>query len=187
MGPGLFSYNRSVKFLLDYLWAPLFLGAYFYGDIYLATKVLIGSLVAMIALWVLWKRELNKTYLVIALVTSVMGGITLYLHDPVFVKFKPTIVYIVFAAILLASHFVGDRVLLARMPQHAVVLPEDVWRRVNLAWALFFVACALLNYYVAGHYDEATWVKFKVFGFTGLTFVFAIAHAPFLWRYLPQA
>jgi intracellular septation protein len=77
-------------------------------------------------------------------------------------------------------------VLLARIPQDVIALPEPVWRKVNLAWALFFLGCAALNWYVAHHYDEATWVKFKTFGFTALTFVFLLAHAPFLSRYLPQ-
>lgn len=175
-----------MKILLDYLWAPLFLGAYAYGGIYLATEVLIATMFAMVAIWWLWKRELNKTYAVVALVTAVLGGTTLYLRNPEFIKFKPTLVYLIFSGVLLGSHFFGERVLLARMPQDAIQLPDAVWRRVNLAWALFFFGCALLNLYVAGHYDESTWVKFKVFGFTGLCFLFILAHLPFLWRYLPQ-
>ena len=175
-----------MKVLFDYAWVPLFGGAYVYGGIYLATEVLIATLFAMVAGWWLWKRELNKTYLAIALMTAVLGGLTLYLRDPEFIKFKPTAVYLAFCLVLLGSHFVGDRVLLARMPQHTITLPDPVWRRVNLAWGVFFFGCALLNLYVARHYDEATWVKFKLFGFTALTFVFAMAHLPFLWRYLPQ-
>ena len=175
-----------MKVLFDYAWVPLFGGAYLYGGIYLATEVLIATLFAMVGAWWLWKRELNKTYLAIALMTGVLGGLTLYLRDPEFIKFKPTAVYLAFSAALLGSHFFGDRVLLARMPQHAITLPDAVWRRVNLAWGVYFFGCALLNLYVAGHYDEATWVKFKLFGFTALTFLFALAHLPFLWRYLPQ-
>lgn len=175
-----------MKLLLDYLWAPLFMGAYVWGGIYLATEVLIGSSIAMVALWWLWKREWNKGYVVLALATTVLGGITLYLRDPLFIKLKPTIVYGVFALALLGSHFVGGRVLLARLPQQAIQLPDPVWRKVNFAWGLYFIGCAVLNWYVATNYDEATWVKVKVFGFTALTFVFTLAHIPFLHRYLPQ-
>jgi len=117
---------------------------------------------------------------------TVLGGLTLAIHDPVFIKFKPSGVYGVFALALLGSHFIGQRVLLARIPQKTFTFPEPVWRKVNLAWALFFLGCAALNWYVADHYDEATWVKFKTFGFTALMFVFLLAHAPFLSRYLPQ-
>ena len=175
-----------MKVLLDYLWAPFFFGGYLYGGIYVATAALIATTWAMVVLWWLWKRGLNRTYLAVAVITSILGGITLYVHDPVFIKLKPSAVYLVFSGALLGSHVAGDRVLMARLLQHVLTLPDALWRRINLAWAVFFVGLAALNWYVAGHYDEATWVKFKVFGFTALTFVFAMAHVPFLWRYLPQ-
>ena len=134
----------------------------------------------------LWQNHWHKSHLVVAVLATVLGGLTLAIHDPSFIKFKPTAVYGVFAIALLASHFVGDRVLLARIPQKTFSFPDPVWRRINVAWAVFFAGCAVLNLYVASHYDEATWVKFKTFGFTALMFVFLLAHAPFLSRYLPQ-
>ncbi|HUS24495.1 MAG TPA: inner membrane-spanning protein YciB [Candidatus Binatia bacterium] len=173
-----------MKILLDYLWMPFFFGAYVWGGIYAATVALMASLVAMVLLWWLWKRELNRIYLFTAVLACVLGGITLYLRDPEFIKLKPTIVYAAFAVGLLGSHWIGERVLLARLPQKVIALPDPVWRRVNFAWGLFFIACALLNLYVARHFSEATWVKLKLFGFTALTMLFAVAHVPFLGKYL---
>lgn len=175
-----------VKLFLDLAPAVLFFGAYVFGDIYTATAVLIVSLFAVVAVYWLWKRELHKGQLVTALIAAVLGGLTLYVHDPAFIKFKPTAVYAVFAIALLASHFIGDRVLLARIPQQAVALPDATWRRVNLAWAVFFAACAALNLYVAANFSEKTWVEFKAFGFTALTFVFLLAHVPFLAPHLKE-
>jgi intracellular septation protein len=175
-----------MKFLLDYAPALLFFAAYVLYDIYVATAVLIAAAIALVLVYRVWQRRWHKSHLVVAVLATVLGGLTLAIHDPAFIKFKPTAVYGVFALALLGSHFVGDRVLLARIPQKTFTFPEPVWRKVNLAWALFFLGCALLNLYVAERYDEATWVKFKTFGFTALMFVFLIAHAPFLARYLPQ-
>jgi intracellular septation protein len=175
-----------VKFLLDYAPALLFFAAYFFYDIYVATAALIVAAIALVLVYRVWEKRWHKSHLVVAVLATVLGGLTLAIHDPVFIKFKPTAVYGVFALALLGSHLVGERVLLARIPQKTFVFPEPVWRRVNLAWALFFLGCAALNWYVAGNYDEATWVKFKTFGFTALMFVFLLAHAPFLSRYLPQ-
>ena len=175
-----------MKFLLDYSPALLFFGMYFLADIYVATAVLIVSAIALVLIYRLRQGKWHKTHLTVAVLATVLGGLTLIIRDPVFIMFKPSAVYAVFALALLGSHFVGERVLLARLPQKLIDLPEPVWRKVNLAWALFFLGCAALNFYVAGHYDEATWVKFKTFGFTVLMFVFLIAHAPFLHRYLPQ-
>jgi len=176
-----------VKFLLDFAPALLFFGAYFYFDIYVATAVLIAAAIGLVLVYRFWKGHWHKAHMVVAAVATALGGLTLAIHDPAFIKFKPTAVYGAFALALLGSHFIGKQVLLARIPQKTFAFPEPVWRRVNLAWALFFLGCAVLNFYVAGHYDEATWVKFKTFGFTALTFVFLLAHAPFLSRYLPQA
>lgn len=175
-----------MKFLLDLAPALAFFAAYYLGGIYIATGVLIAAMFALVLVYWFWKREVHKVHLVTSLVVAVFGGLTLYVHDPAFIKFKPTALYALFSAALLLSHVIGDRVLLARLPQQAIQLPEPVWRRVNFAWGLFFAFCAALNLYVAAHYDEATWVKFKTFGFSALMFVFMLAHAPFLARYLPQ-
>lgn len=178
------SYNQAMNLLLNYAPALLFLAAYFFGGIYLATKVLIVTAFAVVIIYWFWKHELHRGHLTVAVAAAILGGLTLYLHDPTFIKYKPSAVYAVFSLALLASQFVGDTVLMARIPQKVIALPNSVWRKVNLAWAAFFMFCALLNLYVAGHYDEATWVKFKVFGFTGLMFVFMLAHLPFLSPYL---
>jgi intracellular septation protein len=177
-----------VKFLLDYAPALLFFAAYFLSgrDIYLATGVLIAAAVALVLVYRVWQKRWHKSHLVVAVLATVLGGLTLAIHDPVFIKLKPSAVYGVFALALLGSHFIGERVLLARIPQKTFVFPEPVWRKVNLAWALFFLGCAVLNWYVASRFDEVTWVNFKMFGFTALTFLFLIGHAPFLARYLPQ-
>ena len=170
--------------LLDY--APLlaFFAAYAMRGIYFATVVLIAaSFAAVLAGWLLTRR-VNKVHLFTAVVAAVFGGLTLSLHDPQFIKLKPSVIYAVFALALLGSQFIGGKVLLARIPQQAIKLPEAVWRRVNLAWAAFFALCAGLNLYVAQNFSEVAWVKFKVFGFTALMFAFLLLHAPFLARYL---
>jgi intracellular septation protein len=176
-----------VKFLLDFAPALLFFAAYFLADIYVATAVLIVAAIGLVLVYRLWQGRWHQSHMVVAVLATVLGGLTLIIQDPSFIKFKPTAVYGVFALALLGSHFVGKQVLLARIPQQTFKFPDPVWRRVNLAWGVFFIGCAALNWYVAGHYDEATWVKFKTFGFTALMFVFLLAHAPFLARYLPQA
>ena len=175
-----------MKFLLDYAPALLFFAAYFLYDIYVATATLIVAAIALVLVYRVWQKRWHKSHLVVAVLATVLGGLTLAIHDPVFIKFKPTAVYGVFALALLGSPVIGQRVLLARIPQQTFRFPEPVWRRVNFAWGLFFVGRAALNWYVADTYDEATWVKFKTFGFTALMLVFLLAHAPFLARYLPQ-
>lgn len=172
--------------LIDLVPTALFFLTYVYAGLYPAVSVLIAAMLAMVALsW--WRTgRIPKMQLAVTGVVTVLGGLTLWLRNPAFIKFKPTAIYGGIALALLTSHYIGEKVLLARMPQKIVVMPDAVWRRVNLAWAAFFVFCAALNLYVAANFSEATWVKIKVFGFTGMTFAFLLLHAPFLARYLVE-
>jgi intracellular septation protein len=175
-----------VNFLLDFAPGLLFLAAYFIGGIYVATAVLIASLFAVVAYYWFAHGRLHKLHMGTAIVAAVFGGLTLYIHDPVFIQLKPSVLYAISSGVLLGSHFIGDKVLLQRIPQHALSLPDPVWRKVNLAWGLYFAWCAVLNLYVASHFELGTWVKFKAFGFTAMMLLFVLAHVPFLIRYLPQ-
>ncbi|MBR9813858.1 septation protein IspZ [bacterium] len=175
-----------MKTLMDMLPALAFLAAYLVYDIYVATIVLVvGLYLAVVVHW-LRTREVHKMHLVAALLATVLGGLTLLLRDPMFIKLKPTAVYAAFAAILAGSHFIGSKPLMARIPPAVIPLPEHVWRKVNAAWAGFFVFCALLNLPIAFYLSEQTWVLVKTFGFTALMFLFIIAHIPFVYDYLPK-
>ena len=112
------------------------------------------------------------------------GGLTLALHDPLFIKWKPTVVNWLFGVAFLGSHFFGERTLVERMMGHAITVPTPVWSRLNGAWTLFFLGMGLLNLYVAYSFSEEIWVNFKLFGMMGLTLVFVFAQAFYLSRYL---
>lgn len=172
--------------LLDFLPALVFFAAYAAAGIYTATAVLIVALFALVVVYWVKDHKLHRLHLFTAFVAAVFGGLTLYLRNPTYIKLKPTVAYGVLALALLVSQFIGEKVLLARIPQSAVVLPDHIWRRINLVWATFFAACAALNLFVAYTFSERIWVDFNVFGFTILTVLFIAAHAPFLIRYLPQ-
>jgi len=120
--------------------------------------------------------------LVSAVIVLAFGGLTLYLQDEIFIKLKPTIVYTMFAILLLAG-------LLARKPVLALLfgpvfnLTDEGWRKLTLRWAVFFIAMAVLNEYVWRNYSTDTWVSFKAFGFLPITFLFAMAQVPLMQRY----
>jgi intracellular septation protein len=175
-----------MKYLLDLLPALAFLGAYLLGDIYIATVVLIGALALVVLAYAVLEQRLHRLHASAFAAAAIFGGITLYLRDPLFIKLKPSIVYGLFGSVLLLSQVIGRRVLLQRIPQNMLVLPDGVWRGVNLAWGLFFLSLSGLNLYVAEYLDEAVWVQLKAYGFTVLTLVFTLALLPFIYKYLPQ-
>lgn len=175
-----------MKSIIDLLPAALFLAALFLGDIYTATAALMASLV-LLAGWHWWRDgKPHKLHTFSAAAVLVLGGMTLFIHDASFVKYKTTVVNGVIALVFLGSHLIGGKVLLQRIPQQAIQMPDAVWRRVNLCWAGFFTGIALLNLYVMHNFDDKTWGLFKTLGVSGLMFVFMLAHLPFLSRYLPQ-
>lgn len=184
MGPQAASYNAPMKSLIDMLPAVLFLAVLWMTDIFKATAVLMAALV-LLAAWHWWKDgKPHKLHTFSAAAVLVLGGLTLFVHDASFVKYKTTVVNGIVALVFLGSHVIGDKVLLQRIPQQVMVMPDAVWRRVNLAWAGFFAGVAILNLYVMHNFDDRTWGLFKTFGVTALMFVFMLAHLPFLSRYL---
>ena len=115
----------------------------------------------------------------------VFGGLTIYLQNDAFLKWKVTIINAFFAIALLISNYVFNKNIIKEFLGESLTLPENIWSKLNFSWAVFFLFCALLNYYVAFNYDLDTWVNFKVFGLTGLMFVFSITSILALYKHLP--
>ncbi|MBU0499890.1 MAG: septation protein A [Gammaproteobacteria bacterium] len=157
---------------------------------YKAYGIFVATAAAMLAalgqtLWHWFRhRKLEKMHLVTLVMLLVLGGLTLAFQDPTFIKWKPTIVNWLFGVAFLLSPLFGGRPLTERLMSHAVELPISIWRQLNHAWTLFFLAVGGLNLYVAYHFDEATWVNFKLFGLMGLTFAFLIAQSFFMARHV---
>jgi len=171
---------------MDYLPLIAFAGTYFLTDIYIATGVLMAALVVLAGGYWLIRGEVHKMHIATAALALVFGGLTLAVRDPMFIKLKPTVLYLLFALVLVGSVLVDDRPLMQRALQSQLSLPAPVWRRVNEMWAGFFVFCGALNLYVAFGFSEATWVNFKLFGMLGLTLVFVLLQGLYLARYLPK-
>lgn len=173
-----------MKFLFDLFPILLFFLAYKLYDIYVATAVAIGAAFVQTGLYWLKNRRFEKMHLITLAILILFGGLTLALHDPVFIKWKPTVVNWLFGAAFLGSQFIGRRTLVERMMAHAISAPTPVWSRLNWAWTLFFLAMGLLNLFVAYNFSEDTWVNFKLFGMMGLTLLFVFGQAFYLSRYL---
>ncbi len=120
--------------------------------------------------------------LVSAVIVLVFGGLTLYLHDETFIKLKPTIVYTMFAVLLLGGLVTGKPVL-ALLFGPVFNLTDEGWRKLTVRWAVFFIAMAVLNEFVWRNVSTDTWVSFKAFGFLPITFLFAVAQVPLMQRY----
>ncbi|OBS10450.1 septation protein A [Acidihalobacter prosperus] len=164
---------------------PLTLKAGDHADaIFLATAVAIAASFLQVGLYWLRHRRFETMHLVSLALITVFGGATLAFHDPLFIKWKPTILNWLFAAAFLASHLIGRRTLVERMMSHAITVPAAIWRRLNLGWIVFFLISGALNIWVAYRFSQETWVDFKMFGMLGLSILFIIAQAFYLARFM---
>ena len=173
-----------MKFLFDFFPILLFFVAYQLYDIYVATAVAIVASIVQVGWQWLKQRRVERMHLITMIIIVVLGGTTLILQDERFIKWKPTVVNWLFGVAFLGSQFIGKKTIAERMMSNAMALPAAVWIRVNLAWAVFFIAMGVLNLYVAFNFDTDTWVNFKLYGMLGLTLAFVIAQAFYLARHL---
>lgn len=154
--------------------------------IYVATAVMIIATLCQNAYSWFRHRKLEKSHLITLVLVVVLGGATLWLQDPNFIMWKPTLVNWLFAVGFLGTYLFTKQSLLERMMSEHVQLPNFVWSRLNTAWILFFILSGVANLYVAYNFDEATWVNFKLFGLLGLTFLFIIGQSIYLSRHITE-
>lgn len=178
-----------MKLLYDFFPVLLFFVTYkLYDDptegILAATAVIIVATCVQVTITWVRERRVQRMHLVTLVLVVILGGITLALEDEIYVKWKPTAVNWLFAAVFLASQFVGRKNLVRRIMESKVALPDLVWTRLNLGWVSFFFFLGAVNLYVVYNFDTDTWVNFKLFGLMGLTVVFVFAQALYLMRHV---
>ena len=177
-----------MKILIDFFPLLLFFGAFKFYDIYVGTAVLMGATVVQMALIYGMDRKLQAMHKITLVLVLAFGTLTLVLHDDRFIKWKPTVLYWIFAGILLGGKWIFGRNLIQKVMGTQITLPESIWTRLNLSWAFFFVISGALNLYVAfsGNFTESQWVNFKVFGLMALMLLFVIAQSIWLGRYIKE-
>lgn len=175
-----------MKLLFDLFPVILFFIAFKIFNVYVATGTAIAATIAQIG-WVKWRHGKVDTMLWVSFaIIAVFGGATLILHDETFIKFKPTILYWVFATILLGSNLLLKKNLMRALLKEKLTLPTKVWNQVNLGWSLFFVILGVVNLYVAFNFSTDAWVNFKLFGATGMMLVFVLLQAMALSKYVHE-
>jgi intracellular septation protein len=174
-----------MKFLFDFLPVLLFFVAFKLWGIFTATAVAIVATALEVGYLKLRGRKVDTMLWISLAIIVVFGGATLALQDETFIKWKPTVLYWLFAAVLAGAVLVFRRNLIRALlePQN-LSLPDAAWAKLNWAWTGFFAMMGVLNLYVAYNFQTDTWVNFKLFGGTGLLLLFVILQAPFLAKHM---
>jgi intracellular septation protein len=154
------------------------------APVLLATLVVMVATLVQIALTLLMRKKVDTMLWVTFGLIVVLGGATIWFHDPTFIKWKPSALDWAMALALWVSQAFFGKNLLQVLVGQQIELPRPVWQRLNIAWIAFFALMGLLNLYVAYTYSTSTWATFKVFGLTGLMLVFMVAQGFYISRFM---
>jgi intracellular septation protein len=177
--------NPFLKLAFDLGPLALFFFANARYGIFVATATFMVAVLAALAASYVLTRRLPIMPVVTAIIVVVFGGLTLILHNDLFIKIKPTILYALFGAVLLGGLLFGKS-FLGIVFDSLFHLSEEGWRKLTLRWALFFFALAVINEIVWRNASTDAWVNFKVFGVLPLTFLFGALQYPLLRKYAAE-
>lgn len=178
-----------IIFFVAYRFAPIEAGATDterqLSQVLFATAVFIPVILAsLVASWFLLKT-LPKMAILTAVVVVVFGGLTLWLRDDTFIKMKPTVIYLAFAAVLGFGLMRGQSYL-AYLLESALPLSREGWMIFTRRFVGMFVAMAVANEAVWRLTDTDTWVNFKTFGLPVLMVVFMLAQGKLFAQYMVE-
>jgi intracellular septation protein len=176
---------RTMLALLDLLPVVIFFAAYRLYGIYEATIALIVAMVLIIAVHWFVKGTVSRMLLVSAAFAIGLGGVTIWLQNPVFLQWKPTIVYWIFAVVLLGMDLFSTRNVFARTLGETVDVSRQAWRALNLVWVVLLTAMGVINIYVAYNFDMDTWVDFKLYLAIASVVLGFVVTAGFLYFVMP--
>jgi intracellular septation protein len=173
-----------MKLLFDIFPVVLFFAAFKLYDIYVATAVAIAATFVQVGWsWLRWRKVDNMLWAGLAVIV-VFGGATLALQNETFIKWKPTVLYWLFGAVLAIAAVVFRKNLIRAVLESEISMPEVAWRRLLASWIAFFATMGALNLFVAYNFSTDVWVNFKLFGGVGLLLAFAVLQALLCARYI---
>jgi intracellular septation protein len=156
------------------------------APILLATAVAIVASLLQVGFRLARRQKVEPMLWLSLAVIVVFGGATIWLHDETFIKWKPTILYWLFGAILLGGRLLGRRNLLQGVLGAQIAVAAPIWERLLWVWIVFFAAIGVVNLFVAFNFPTETWVNFKLFGLFGITLVFTLAIGLWLARHMKE-
>jgi intracellular septation protein len=174
-----------LKLVFDLGPLVLFFAANSRFGIFTATATFMVAVVAALAASYALTRALPIMPVVTAVIVLVFGGLTLALHNDLFIKIKPTIIYVLFGAVLVGG-LLFNKPLLGVVFDSLFHLTAEGWRKLTWRWAIFFFLLAVLNEIVWRNTTTDTWVTFKAFGVVPLTFLFGALQYPLLKKYAAE-
>lgn len=172
-----------MKVLFDFFPIIIFFVGYQFFGLYIATALAMITSLILVIFYRLKYQRYERMQVINLILITVLGGFTLFFHNPWFIKWKPTGIYWLSSIVFLASAYIGKKPIIQKMMESNIKLPQNIWYRLNTAWVIFFLIMGLLNLYVAYYFTTDVWVNFKLLGGIGFTMLFVCIQAIFLTKH----
>jgi intracellular septation protein len=173
-----------MKLLFDFLPILLFFVAYKVYGIYAATVVAIAASLIQVTVHRIKNKRFETMHLITFFSILVLGSATLFSHNDIFIKWKPTILYWVLGIAFIASSIFAKKPMIQSLMEKSIAMPTEIWQRLNIGWSVFFILLGAVNLFVVYHYSTNTWVNFKLFGTLGLTLLFVVLQSLYMAKYI---
>ena len=141
-----------------------------------------ATIIALVIVYIL-EKKISTVPLISGILITFFGGLTLYFDNKIFFYMKPTIINLLFAALLFFGKYFTKKPLLKIFFQNAFDLEDEGWKKLNSRWIIFFIFIAILNEAVWRSQPEIFWVNFKVWGLLPITFIFTLSLIPLINKY----
>ena len=174
--------KQKIKLFCDLFPLAAFFVAYKYSGVMAATITLVISTLFTTALAYYYERKISWIPIITVALVSVMGGLTIFSGNELFIKIKPTLINGILALILMGG-LLCRKLLLKQMLGASMEMSDQAWKIFSLRWIGLFIGLALLNEVIWRHASTDVWVSFKVFGLLPITLAFMLAQYPFLKRH----
>ena len=178
--------HNGRKMLFDFGPLLLFFGTnYIYSDLMLSVKILVAATLVSLALSWHFDRKISVMAAVGCAALVFFAGLTLYFDNELFIKIKPTVVTLMFAVLIAGGRLLGRNPLAAIIGKQ-ITLTAQGWRAISWLWVAMFVTSAIANEVAWRSLSTDDWITFKVFGLTGISFLFFAFSVPILQKHQRQ-
>ena len=171
-----------LKFLTEFGPLGVFFIGYSNNGILTATLyMLIASIIGIVITYIT-ERKINLVNIISSGLLLISASLTLFSGNSIFIKMKPTVLYIIFSGIFLVTNFKWQPAIKFVLGKAISLKEESKWRDLNIRFMFFFMIMAVMNEVVWRNFSEETWVNFKVFGALPVTILFMVTQMPFIMR-----
>ena len=172
-----------MKQIIEYSPILIFTITYFYTrDIFIATLILLIGLFIQVCLEYTMEKKVSKKTKIVFCISLLFGGSTLLFRNEEFLFWKPTVINWTFSVLLLSVRYFSSKNLLKMVLGKAIILPDNVWKKLSIGWSLGFFVSGLLNIIVAYNFTLDFWVSYKLFGGFLITSIYVVIMMIYLWR-----